>query len=143
MITLPTVPASWYAVAALVITNALTFGLWRHSTDEFTTYRASVVAVGRVQQEHTDSVNAQQKQLLEDTTNGWKAALDYLRANPIRVRTQPGAGAMPGISAPASGADETGGYPISSAAELATQCAETTLELNKLQEFEERKGRIK
>lgn len=136
-------PPSGYAIAALVITNALTFGLWRHSADEFATYRADVTVVGRVQQEHTDSVNAQQKQLLEDTTNGWKAALDYLRANPIRVRTQPGAGAMPGISAPASGADETGGYPISSAAELATQCAETTLELNKLQEFEERKGRIK
>ncbi len=131
------------ALAALVAANALTFGLWRHTANAFTQYRADIVALGKVQEAATNQAIAEQKQITKDVQDGYQQSIDYLRSHPVRVRSQPGPGSMPGLSQPASGTDETSDYPIPAAAELAAGCAETTNQLNFLQGWVEQQGNNK
>lgn len=124
---MPTFPLTWYAIAALVVTNAFSLAMWRSAAHDM----QLVEARSEVAAEISKRVVAEQKQITEDTTNAWKAALDVTRtdwAKRLRVaNVQP----MPGISGPAGGVD--GLAPDALA--LAAQCAETTEQLIALQNW--------
>ena len=106
------------------------FWMWRSEVNDFANYRAEVEAAGKAQEAEVVRITTEQKQITEDTTNAWKAALDLTRsqyATAGRVRQPSGACSMPGISQPATRVDGPGQDSIEEA------CAETTLTLNYLQ----------
>lgn len=80
-----------------------------------------------------------QKQITEDTKNGWKAALDVTNDSWAKRLRRSNVQPMPGISGPTGGVD---GLPTDSLA-LAARCAETTLQLKALQDWVRRQGSIK
>lgn len=129
-----TFPPAWYVIAALVLTNALSCFMWERAS-----HKLSVVELrSEIAAQEAAATLKEQKQITEDTTNAWKAALDSTRddwAKRLRLaNVQP----MPGISGPAGGVDA---LPADSLA-LAAQCAETTLTLRDLQDWVKRQSRL-
>lgn len=128
-------------VAILIGLCALFFNLWRGEVNSFADYRAEVVAAGKAQEAEVERITTEQKQITEETTNGWKAALDITRAQyagAVRVRKPSGSCEMPGISQPAARTDEASDDTVPSSASLEKACAEVTLSLNFLQDWIER-----
>lgn len=126
-------------IAGLVVSNAVTWHLYRGEVHEFDAYRYATEASAALAEQEYEAVVERQKRVTRETENGWKAALDYVRAHPPRVQSLPAdASGQAGISVSASGLDGAGAYPISAAGELAADCAETTLKLNWLQNWAER-----
>jgi len=112
------------------------FWMWRSEVNDFANYRAEVEAAGKAQEAEVVRITTEQKQITEDTTNAWKAALDLTRsqyATAGRVRQPSGSCQMPGISQPATRVDGPGQDAIPSAGNIEEACAETTLTLNYLQ----------
>lgn len=126
-------------MAILVVLCALFFSLWRGEVRSFDSYRAEIVAAGKAQEAEFIRVTEEQKQITEDTTNAWKAALEFTRSQHAnRLRKQPAKQQMPGISQSATGTDGAGQDAIPASGSLETSCAETTLTLNFLQGWIER-----
>ena len=118
----------------------LFFNLWKGEVKAFADYRGEVVAAGKAQEAETLRVIDEQKQITEDTTDAWKAALDHTRnyyADRERLRKPAGSGSMPGLSSAATRVDGPGQDSISSAGTIEEACAETTLTLNYLQAWVE------
>lgn len=122
----------------LVISNVLTFQLWRASVRSLDEYRANVTAIANAQEVRNKQIVAEQQKITQETTDGWKAALDSVRAS-YRVRVNAGPSVMPGISNTPAGID---GIPAD-ALPLAGQCAETTLQLISLQHWISKQETIK
>lgn len=123
----------------------LFFNLWRGEVSSFADYRAEVEAAGKVQEDKTKKAISDQKQITEDTTNAWKAALDHTRnyyAGLGRVRQPSSTGEMPRVSNTTSGADGACQDPIPSAGGIEEVCAETTLTLNYLQGWVESESKV-
>lgn len=122
---MPTLPVTWYAIVALLITNLITGVMWQAADRDMKIIQMQ----SELASQESKRVIEEQKQITEDTTNAWKAALDVTRdswAKRLRLaNVQP----MPGISGPAGGVD---GLPANALA-LAAQCAETTEQLTALQ----------
>lgn len=117
------------------------FWMWRSEVNDFANYRAEVEAAGKAQEAEVVRITTEQKQITEETTNGWKAALDITRAQyagAVRVRKPSGSCEMPGISQPAARTDEASDDTVPSSASLEKACAEVTLSLNFLQDWIER-----
>lgn len=128
-------------MAILVVLCALFFSLWRGEVRSFDSYRAEIVAAGKAQEAEFIRVTEEQKQITEDTTNAWKAALDLTRsqyATAGRVRQPSGSCQMPGVSQPAIRVDGAGKDTVSSSGTVEEVCAETTVTLNFLQDWIER-----
>lgn len=116
----------------------LFFNLWRSEVEDFADYQAKVIAAAKAQADKTDQVIKDQKQITEDTTNAWKAALDLTRsryAGADGVRKYASGGAMPAVSGAACRVDDAGQDSIPAAGVLAEACAETTVTLNYLQDW--------
>lgn len=124
--------ANWRTILPilLVVTNAITFQLWRSSVNSLDEYKANVTAIAKAQEEKTKRIVSEQQKITEETTNGWKAALDSVRAS-YRLRIKPSSSDMPGISKATTGIDAI----PADALPVAEQCAETTLQLISLQEW--------
>lgn len=128
--------SNWRLIAVTVLlgTNLFTYGMWRHAEDDLklVELRSEIAA------QEAAATLKEQKQITEDTTNAWKAALDSTRddwAKRLRLaKVQP----MPGISGPTGGVDA---LPADSLA-LAAQCAETTLNLRDLQDWVKRQRKL-
>jgi len=120
------------AIATLFISNILAFDLWRNEANAFAKFKADTVAIGEAQEKHTATVVAEQKQITEETANGWKAALDYTRSYyGKRLLPQSGSGKLPGVPSTSGSIDDL----PTDAVPLAGQCAETTLQLITLQDW--------
>lgn len=124
---MPTFPLTWYAIAALLVSNVFTTYMWRTCAHDL----QLVQLQSEIADARSKSIIAEQKKITEDTTVAWKAALDVTRtdwAKRLRVaNVQP----MPGISGPTGG---IASLPTDSLA-LAAQCAETTDQLIALQNW--------
>lgn len=132
---MPTFPLSWYAIAALLITNLITGVMWQAANRDMKIIQMQ----SELASQESKRVIEEQKRITEATTNAWKAALDVTRdswAKRLRLaNVQP----MPGISGPTGGVD---GLPADSLA-LAAQCAETTNQLITLQRWVRQQERVK
>lgn len=86
--------------------------------------------------------NAKHQKLNEETSNDWLKNLNALHEcyRSGRCGVRPSAGGMPsgGISAPASKPDAAGTNAVPAADRVAADCAETTLNLNMLQGWNEK-----
>lgn len=130
-------------VAGLIVSNIVSCDSYLSERREYKLFRDGVGAYAKAQEDHNAELRAKSAQITQETTDGWKAALDYLRAHPVSVLPRAGSGAMPGISGPANGAYDTSQNTVSAATRIATDCAETTLELNKLQDWVARQKEVK
>lgn len=132
---MPTFPLSWYAIAALLITNLITGVMWQAANRDMKIIQMQ----SELASQESKRVIEEQKRITEATTNAWKAALDVTRdswAKRLRLaNVQP----MPGISGPTGGVD---GLPADSLA-LAAQCAETTNQLITLQRWVRQQEKVK
>lgn len=137
MIPLPPVKTAVAILIGVLAGLCATFFLmWRSEVNDFAKYRAEIVAAGKAQEAEVVRITTEQKQITEDTTNAWKAALDLTRsqyATAGRVRKPSGSCSMPGISQPATGVDGASQDTIPAAGAIEEACAETTLTLNYLQ----------
>ena len=129
------IPPTWYAIATLVVVNLFTGYMWQQDA-----HALKVVELrSEIAAKDAERVLDAQKQITEDTKNGWKAALDVTNdswAKRLRLaNVQP----MPGISGPTGGID---GLPTDSLA-LAARCSETTLQLKTLQDWVRRQGSVR
>lgn len=132
----PAKTATAILMGILVGLCATFYWMWRNEVNSHATYRADVMAAGEAQEAAVARITTEQKQITEDTTDAWKAALDHTRnyyADRERLRKPAGSGSMPGISSPATGVDGACENSIPSARSLEEACAETTLTLNYLQ----------
>lgn len=128
-------------IGALAGLCATFFWMWRSEVNDFANYRAEIDDAGKAKQAEVARIITEQKQITEDTTNAWKAALDLTRsqyATAGRVRQPSGACQMPGISQPATRVDGAGKDTVSSSGTVEEVCAETTVTLNFLQDWIER-----
>lgn len=136
----PAKTATAILMGILVGLCATFYWMWRNEVNSHATYRADVMAAGEAQEAAVARITTEQKQITEDTTNAWKAALDLTRsqyASAGRVRQSSGSCPMPGIPQPATRVDGPGQDSISSAGTIEEACAETTLTLNYLQAWVE------
>lgn len=126
------IPPTWYVIGALVLANTVTAYMWQQDAHaiKLVELRSELAA------KDAEALVEKQKQITEDTTNGWKAALSVTNdswAKRLRLaNVQP----MPGISGPTGGVD---GLPTDALA-IAAQCSETTLQLKTLQDWVRRQG---
>ena len=129
------IPPTWYAIAALVTANLLTGYMWQQDANELKLVglRSELAA------KDADRVIEKQKQITEDTTNGWKAALTVSNDSWSKRLRLANVQPMPGISGPTGGID---GLPADALA-LGAQCAETTLQLRTLQDWVRRQGFVR
>ena len=132
----PAKTAAAILIGILSVLCATFLWMWRSEVDSYANYRAEVMAAADAQEAKVARITTEQKQITEDTTNAWKAALDLTRsqyATAGRVRKPSGACQMPGISQPATGVDGASQDAIHAAGDIEEACAETTLTLNYLQ----------
>lgn len=132
---MPTFPLSWYAIAALLITNLITGVLWQAANRDMKIIQMQ----SELASQESKRVIEEQKRITEDTTNAWKAALDTSRADWAKRLRLANVQPMPGISGPAGGVD---GLPANALA-LAAQCAETTNQLITLQRWVRQQEKVK
>ena len=130
-----TFPPTWYAIAALVLANLFTGYMWQQDAHELKLVKLS----SEIAAKDAERVIEKQKQITEDTTNGWKAALTVSNDSWSKRLRLANVQPMPGISGPTGGVD---GLPADSLA-LAAQCSETTLQLKTLQDWVRRQGSIR
>ena len=129
------IPPTWYAIAALVVANLFTGYMWQQDANELklVELRSELAA------KDAERVLDEQKQITEDTKNGWKAALDVTNDSWSKRLRLANVQPMPGISGPTGGVD---GLPTDTLA-LAARCADTTLQLKNLQTWVHRQGSVR
>ena len=130
-------------IAVLVLTNGLTLWLYTDTAKEYSSFRGGVAAYAKAQEEHNAELREKSAKITEDTTNGWKAAVDYLRARPVGVLQRACASQMPGVSGPAAGADGTGESAILTPARIEEDAASDILKLNHLQDWIQRQKALR
>ena len=127
----------WAAGVLLVL--SVIFGIYyKGRLDErkiFNEYKAEVKAAALAQEEKTRQIEAKNKKLTEETRNAYNTKLADLRAYYGMRLNSKGSGGLPQVSGASTGAN---GYSIDNLPApiiLASQCAETTLNLVMLQEW--------
>lgn len=130
-------------IAVLVLTNGLTLWLYTDTAKEYSSFRGVAAAYAKAQEEHNAELREKSAKITEDTTNGWKAAVDYLRARPVGVLQRACSSQMPGISDPAAGTDGTGESAILTPARIEEDAASDVLQLNHLQNWLEKQKALR
>lgn len=128
-------PIPLYLILGLVITNLLTLLAWQSSAHKLDVMRLEAKAA----EEKTKRIELQHEQITKDTVDGWKAALDYTRADWARRLRNASGAQMPGLSHTPARTDEL----PADALPLASQCVETTLQLIHLQGWVDRQRSAK
>ena len=146
-------PVTLYIIAGLVFTNLLTAFAWqwqRHSTQaekervvicqtKFDSFKQQVEVLGKQQEKKVAEVIAASNLAVEETRKKYEANLDRLRADYQRMRQQYASARTSPVPAPdisTRGIDAATENAVSDPVRLATECAETTLNLIWLQEHE-------
>jgi len=108
----------------------------RHDVQvKFDAYKAEVKALAAAQEEKSKQIDAKNQKLLLETKNAYNAQLANLRAY-YSMRINKGIGAVPSIPVASGGANDYSPDNLPPTTILAAQCAETTLTLILLQNFE-------
>ena len=130
-----TIPPLWYAICALVLTNLLTMA----GCNEYRHQLKEVKLAGGIAAEQAKATIKEQKQITEDTTNAWNAALNFTRDDWAKRLRNARVQSLPPVSGPAGGVDGLSADQLA----LAAQCAETTLQLKTLQDWVRKQEKVK
>jgi hypothetical protein len=123
-------PFSSYVIGILLVVSALSFAYGRHEHTQYVEFKAEVVAAGKAQEAHNEAVQKQQDLITKGIQNDYESKLAAVRNYYSGMQLNPSSRSVPGISAAPKGTDAETAYPI-----LAGQCAETTAQLNSLQDW--------
>jgi hypothetical protein len=129
--------ARWLA-AALVIVVFLGGVYYKGRLDErkvFDAYKAEVQAVADAQAAKTKQIEAKNTKLMKETQDAYNTKLNDLRTY-YGLRITAGSGSLPKISGSTGGVNDYSPDNLPPTAILAAQCAEETLKLYMLQQFE-------
>lgn len=74
------------AIAVLVITNVITFKLYRSAEHELANFKAQVVAAQEQARIEAERKRAEAERLVAQVSQSWADALEYARAHPRVVR---------------------------------------------------------
>lgn len=130
-----------FVVALMAVAIVVLNALWRHEVNAFRDYRTNAELVAEAQATHAAEVITQQEQITKETTDGWKAAVDYLHAHPQRVLSRYCSGT--GVSNPANGTDGSSQGPVLTASGVEEDAAAAVLQLNQLQDWVAKQGAVK
>ena len=133
-------------IGGILLVLSVIFGLYyKGRLDErklFNAYKAEVKAAAMAQEEKTKQIEAKNERLFKETQNAYNTKLNALRAYySMRVTGKSGSGLSQIPTAPA-GADGYSPDNLPPTPVLASQCAETTLKLVMLQNYERSKAMI-
>lgn len=127
------------AVLVLVILGAV-YLKGRHDVQvNFDEYKAEVKALAAAQEEKTNQINTKNQRLLLETKNAYNSQLANLRTY-YSMRINKSGLSLPATSVAAGGIDAYSPDNLPPTAVLAAQCAETTLTLIMLQNYERLKA---
>ena len=148
-------PVVWIVLIAAALQCATGLGWWVTSTklentqvklekckQDHAIFLDQTRRAGERAAERAKLIEYEQRRIADETAKSWAAALDYVRADAARrMRLAAGSAgggglsqtAHVGLAAPAADTD-----PIPPPAQLAADCAETTLTANALQSYIER-----
>ena len=134
----------WAAGALLVIATILGI-YYKGRLDEreiFNRYKAEVKAAAMAQEEKARQIEAKNERLFKETQNAYNTKLAALRSYySMRVTGKSGSG-LSQVPVTAGGTDDYSPDNLPPTAVLASQCAETTLKLVLLQNYERTKALI-
>lgn len=126
-------------VAGILLVLAVVFGIYyKGRLDErkiFNAYKAEVTATADAQKAEVDKKDEKNAKLIKETRDAYNTKLTDLRTY-YGMRVTNGSGTMPQVSGTAGGADGYSPDNLPPAPILARDCAETTLNLYMLQEYE-------
>ena len=137
MFGLSTVAIRWIggALFVLLVLGGV-YAKGRHDVQvKFDAYVAEVKAVAAAQEEKTKQIEAKNKRLNEETRDAYNTKLANLRTYYGMRLNGKGGGVMPGVSTTTSGTAEYSADNLPPPVILASQCAETTLNLLALQDW--------
>lgn len=134
----------WIGGAFLVL--SVIFGIYyKGRLDErklFNAYKAEVKAAAMAQEEKTRQIEAKNQRLFQETQNAYNTKLAALRSYySVRIAGKGGSG-LPQVSSTATGIDDYSPDNLPPTPILAGLCAETTLKLLLLQNYERSKALI-
>ena len=152
-------PIPLYAIVFLVFTNVFAgTGWWVASMKadyqqkraeiaehKLVVFAEQVRAEGAKAERRTAEAIANGKKITEDLNHEYAKSLDRLRADYQRLRKQyasAGGGAVPSTDQPAEVANGTSQNDLPDSSRLAAECAEETLKLVFLQEWELQQGEV-
>lgn len=128
--------------AALIIIAILAAAYFKGRHDvqvNFDTYKAEVKALASAQEEKAKQIDAKNQKLLVETKNAYNSQLASLRAY-YGMRITKSGGALSAASITPGGIDGYSPDNLPPTTVLAAQCAETTLTLIMLQNYERLKA---
>lgn len=131
------------AVLAVLLILVAVYFKGRHDVQvKFDQYKADIKAVAAEQERHTKQIETKTQRLLEETKNAYNTKLNALRAYySLRITGKSGSG-LSQIPITTGGTDGYSPDNLPPTSILASQCAETTLKLVLLQNYERNKALI-
>lgn len=129
--------ARWIA-AALVVVVFLGGVYYKGRLDErriFDAYKAEIQAVADAQAAKTKQIEAKNTKLMKETQDAYNTKLNNLRTY-YGLRLTAGSGTLPQVSGSTGGVNDYSPDNLPPTPILASQCAEETLKLYMLQQFE-------
>lgn len=131
-------------VAGILLVLAIVFGIYyKGRLDErkiFNEYKAEVKAVADAQEAKTRQIEAKNKKLTEETRNAYNTKLADLRAY-YGMRLTKSGGTLPSVSTTPGGVNDYSPDNLPPTPVLAAQCADETLKLYMLQQYERDKAK--
>ena len=147
-----------FVITFLLATNIISAIGWKVSSSSAEAEKQKVIACQAKHDAFVDQVETQGEiakakakikerqnaQIAEDTSNGWAAAIERVRADygkrlrDADARRSAGGGSVSKVSGDRPGTTVPGPDTIPSPARVAADCAETTITLNYLQSYVER-----
>ena len=132
-------------IGGILLVLAFLFGVYyKGRLDErkiFDEYKAEVKALADAQTAETAKKDAKNAKLLKETKDAYKTQLDTLRTY-YGMRLAKGSGTVPSVPSTAGGVNGYSPDNLPPTPILAAQCAEETLKLYMLQEYERAKVKI-
>jgi len=129
------------AIIVLVVLGGVYFKGRLDERDVCNRYKAEVKAAAAVQATDSAKKDSKTEKLIKETKDAYNTQLTNLRAY-YGLRLAASGSTMPQISGTAGGTDDYSPDNIPPTPVLAAQCAEETLKLYRLQEYERSKEKI-
>ena len=125
-------------VIVVLLAVAVVVGGWflyYRERNNFAEYRTAVIAAAKAQQDKTDLITTQQKQVTKKAEANYAKDVANIRFVYDGLRKSNGGSTVSGIPDTTADAAQATAYYVSVAPDLATRCAETTQQVISLQDW--------
>lgn len=123
-------PISTWVMIGLATLALAGFGYGRYEHNAYIEFKAEVIAAGKAQEAHNESVQKQSDLISKGIKNEYEAKLSAVRNYYSGLQRNTSSGSVSGISNPTIGANESPAYY-----QLAESCSETTIQTLALQDW--------